>query len=224
MDDLFRVLLVLHIVGGGAGLIAGTVNALRPKGDQLHRFAGRVFLYGMLVAAGCSLLLSVLHPNYFLFIIGVFTLYMTGTGTRYLSLRGLASGQKPAVIDWVLTGGMTVFSAVFIGIGIYHIMRGYSFGVVFVAFGYVSSRMVRADLRAYSGRSPIANVWLTTHLQRMMGAYIAAITAFVVVNLPHDLLPGSWAFVAWLLPSAILVPLILYWTRRYEVKKKTDEA
>lgn len=223
MDNLFRVLLVLHIVGGGTALLAGTANALRTKGDQLHRFVGRVFLYGMLTSAACSLLLSILHPNYFLFIIGIFTIYMTGTGVRYLSLRDLDRGQRPAPVDWILTGGMTIFSAAFIGLGIYHILHSYTFGIVFIAFGYISSRLVRADIRTYAGDADIRNVWLVGHLQRMTGAYIAALTAFLVVNLPQGLLPGRWAFAAWLLPSAILVPVIIRWTRKYEVKKQTEQ-
>ncbi|MCW3126835.1 MAG: hypothetical protein JWO03_2493 [Bacteroidetes bacterium] len=220
MGDLFKMILILHIIGGGTGLIAGTINTIRKKGDRIHRLIGKCFLYGMLTSATCALILSVLHPNYFLFIVGIFTIYMTGTGVRYLSLKQLGDGQKPALVDWALTGSMLLFSAAFIGFGIYNLVQGKTFGLVFVAFGYISSRMVRSDIKNYMGASEIKNIWFVTHLQRMIGAYIAAITAFLVVNFPQDILPGRWSFAIWLFPSVVLVLLILVWTKKYEVKRK----
>ena len=89
MQTLFQIFLVLHITGGAVGLLSGTINIIRKKGDKKHKLVGKFFLYGMLLAGFSALVLSVLHPNYFLFIVGVFTLYMTGTGERYLYLKKL---------------------------------------------------------------------------------------------------------------------------------------
>jgi len=52
---------------------------------------------------------------------------------------------------------------------------------------------------------------LVTHLQRMIGAYIASLTAFLVVN--NTILPGV---IAWLLPSVLLVPFIMAWSKKYK--------
>src|SRR3954468_12500544 len=109
MENIFKVILILHIIGGGTALIGGTVNTIRKKGDRIHKLTGKCFLYGMLTSATCALVLSILHPNYFLFIVGIFTIYMTGTGVRYLSLKQLGDGQKPLPVDWILTGGMMLF-------------------------------------------------------------------------------------------------------------------
>ena len=224
MTDIFKILLILHIIGGSIGLIAGTINTIRKKGDRIHRLTGKFFLYGMLTAATIALIMSVMHPNYFLFIAGIFTIYLASTGTRYLSLKDLGNGQKPKPIDWILTGGMLLFSAAFIGFGIYKLVKGDTFGLVFVTFGYISSRMVRTDIKNHMGQSEIKNTWFVTHLQRMIGAYIAAITAFLVINLPQKLLPGYLFFIGWLLPTVILVPLILKWTKKYEIKKHRDNS
>jgi hypothetical protein len=51
----------------------------------------------------------------------------------------------------------------------------------------------------------------------MIGAYISALTAFLVVNLHGDYIPG---FVAWLLPTALLVPFIVRWSRQYSKLKR----
>lgn len=47
----------------------------------------------------------------------------------------------------------------------------------------------------------------------MVGSYIASVTAFLVVNI--EFLPPV---LIWLAPTAVLVPLILVWTRRWAVK------
>lgn len=54
-------------------------------------------------------------------------------------------------------------------------------------------------------------LWLRQHIGMMMGTYIATITAFIVVNV-NDFKP---AWLLWLAPTAILVPLMIYWTKKY---------
>ena len=49
----------------------------------------------------------------------------------------------------------------------------------------------------------------------MMGSYIAAMTAFIVVN--NTILPE---IVAWLLPTVIVTPLIIKWSRKYKIQTK----
>lgn len=213
MKTLFNIFLALHIIGGAVGLFSGTINIIRKKGDKKHKLAGKFFLYGMLLAGFSALLISVMHPNYFLFIVGVFTIYMTGTGERYLFLKKLLSGQKPILIDWIHTGSMLLFGLAFIVFGIKLFLQQEKFGIVFVVFGFISLRFVYTDWQNYTGKAKKKNYWLLSHLQRMTGAYIASITAFLVVN---KILPG---IIVWLLPTLILTPLITIWTRKYSVEK-----
>ncbi|HSF88523.1 MAG TPA: hypothetical protein VLA46_03845, partial [Saprospiraceae bacterium] len=79
MDSLFTFLLIVHIVNGATGLIAGTINLIRRKGDLLHKRIGLVFTYAMILAGSSAIVLSVFRPNYFLTIVGVFTVYMVST-------------------------------------------------------------------------------------------------------------------------------------------------
>lgn len=217
MDILFNALLALHIIGGAAGLITGTINIVRKKGDKKHKLTGKVFTYGMLTAGFSALLLSLLHPNYFLFIVGIFTIYMVATGNRYLYLKLLGQAQKPTLLDWSLTIGMLLFGLAFIGIGAYHLVKGNNFGIVFIVFGFVGLRFVKTDFDNYGGKPKETNYWLMAHLQRMLGAYIAATTAFLVVNLKYlpVELPG---IVFWLLPTLLVTPLILRWSKKYRVE------
>jgi uncharacterized membrane protein len=50
MENLFKIVLVLHISGGAIGLIAGTINLMKTKGDRLHRTVGKAFLFAMITA------------------------------------------------------------------------------------------------------------------------------------------------------------------------------
>jgi uncharacterized membrane protein len=218
MGIIFKILLALHITGGGIGLTAGTINMFRKKGDRLHKLAGMFFLYGMLTAATAALALSVIHPSNFLFITGVFTIYMVSTGQRYLLRRSTEGSAKP--LDYTLTYGMLCFGGAFIGFGIYKLILGNTFGIVFIAFGLISLRMVMADIQNYKEQPGAKSNWLSVHIQRMVGGYIAATTAFLVVNLPMTILPANLSFIPWLAPTALLTPFIFIWVKKYAPKKK----
>ena len=209
---LFSTLLALHIAGGALGLLAGTAVIARAKGDRVHRRIGRAFAAGMITAGLTSLVMAVLHPNVFLFIVGVFTLYLVGTGMRYNRLRGLGRGERPAAIDYGLTGAMAVFGVAFLAYGGYALARGGTMGTVLLVFGAIGLLSVRQDVGNYRGRVKSPRYWLLAHVARMMGAYIAALTAFLVVNAEHlpSAVPGV---VWWLLPTAVLVPFIVRWNR-----------
>ena len=113
--------------------------------------------------------------------------------------------------DWILLGFMLIFGIAFICLGIYYVLNGANFGIVSIVFGLLGLRFVFNDYKNFTGQSTIKNYWLTSHIQRMIGSYIAAATAFLVVN--NTLLPNV---LAWLLPTAILVPLIFKWSKKYK--------
>ena len=217
MDTLFNTFLVLHIIGGGTGLITGTINIAHKKGDKIHRQSGKVFLYSMLTAGFSSLVLSVLHVNYFLFIVGILTIYLTSTGKRYLLFKQTL--QTPQKIDWILTFGILLTALIFISLGILRLINSDKFGIVFIVFGILGIRFFWIDFINYKGKSGIKNYWLTGHLQRMIGSYTSAITAFLVVNGRY--MPTVFpSFVVWILPTVILLPLIIIWTRKYKKEIK----
>ncbi len=219
MDNFYKLFLALHIIGGSVGLFTGTINLVRKKGDKNHKLIGKIFAYSMLVAGCSALILSLIHPNYFLFIIGVLTLYLVGTGYRYIYLKLLGSNQKPKLLDWVITIGMLLAGVVFIVLGVIHLVTQNNFGIVFIVFGTLGLRSVKTDFDNYSGKLKEKNYWLLVHLQRMTGAYIAAITAFLVVNLKYA--PAAIpAALVWLLPTLIITPLIIKWSKKYKVKLK----
>ncbi|CAN5697573.1 hypothetical protein BH11BAC3_BH11BAC3_23780 [soil metagenome] len=209
--DNFKALLILHIIGGSVSLLLGTFILARKKGDSVHRLTGNIYYYVMLITALVALPMSYLHTNYFLFIIAVFTSYMLVTGRRYIKKNGTTA---ISFVDWLLTLLMLIFALLFIALGIFNIVKGNIFGIVFIVFGSIGLLFVYQDYINFNKKSKVENFGLTTHLQRMIGSYVASATAFLVVN--NKLLPG---IIAWLLPTLIIVPLIIKWTRKYKILK-----
>lgn len=209
--NIFKILMALHIAGGGLSLLLGGYIMLTKKGGRIHKLLGNIYFYAMLLASMMALPMACMHPNYFLFIIGIFTSYMLISGKRYLTIRKLSDVKK---MDWFLAVVMLVFGFLFIALGIYNIVSGNYFGTVFLVFGAISILFVYQDYQNFKGKSNIRNFWLTTHLQRMTGSYIASATAFLVVN--NKILPG---ILVWLLPTIVIVPLIIRWTRKYKTIK-----
>jgi len=204
---LFSIFLWLHIISGSIGLLSGTVNLVKRKGDKAHKIIGKVFFVSMCLAGVSSLILASIHPNQFLFVMGVFTLYQVLTGQRYLILKK----QQASYYEWFLTASMLIFAIYFAGYGAYKLYQGVFFGIVLMVFGLFALLMVKTDYANYTGKPMYKNFCLVTHLQRMIGAYIASLTAFLVVN--NTILPGV---IAWLLPSVLLVPFIMAWSNKYK--------
>ena len=213
MQQLFTILLFIHIFFGCVGLLTGTLNSIRKKGTKPHFLVGKIFVVSMLINAVAGFIMSVMHSIPFLLIIAVFSFYMVGTGHRILSLKNTATQGKPLAVDYFLSYLMLFFGTSFVAYGSYIVYHKNSFGIVLLVFGIISLLMVRSDFKIYAGRSKYKNYWLLIHLQRMVGAYIAAVTAFLVTNDYFKL-----GVILWLLPTVILTPLIFRWSRQKAVK------
>ena len=210
--DIFKIFLTIHIIGGTLGLLSGTYIMISKKGDKRHKLIGKIFAISILGAGICSFALAIIHRNDFLFAVGVFTIYLAGTGWRYLYLKNIANGQKPKIIDWALMIFMILGSIVFLIIGTRSMLNKEYFGIIILIFAWRGISFIIEDYKIYRGQITVKNYWLICHLQRMTGAYIASLTAFAVVNAPNKL-----SFLPWLLPTVIFVPLLIKWTKKFKI-------
>jgi uncharacterized membrane protein len=217
MQFVFRIVLTIHIFGGATALLTGILNMVTRKGYSKHKIIGKVFSISMYFAGVSSLALSVLHPSYFMFMVGIFTLYMVGTGNRCLQLKLHNKNHKPKTIDWILTIVMLIAGLLFIGLGTINLLKSNFFGLVFLLFGFIGLLFIRNDFKNYRGKSDLLNFYLITHIQRMIGAFIASLTAFLVVNAKYlpEFIPH---IIYWILPTVILTPFIIKWIRKHKVK------
>lgn len=205
MEELHTFALVFHIATGVAALLSGTLILVLPKGTALHRRAGRVFFMALVGVSASAFILSVIRPNPFLFMVGVFTLYQGLSGYRAVRNKAL----KPAWWDVLVTL-----------MGAANAVAMFASGqVVLYVFGGISTFLVYGDARwlrsAYTGRPLPPKLWLRRHIGNMMGGYIATVTAFLVVNFASPAL-GIWI---WLAPTIVGVPLLVWWTRRHAAPK-----
>ena len=107
-------------------------------------------------------------------------------------------GQKPKIGDIILTALMFTSSLLFFFITYKYAVQKQLFGIVFFLFGVLSFRMCYIDYKGYTNKVTDTLYGLKNHIGRMTGSYIAAFTAFLVVN--NTFLPP---ILAWSLPGLI---------------------
>lgn len=201
----------LHIAAGVVALGAGLVALVTTKGGLRHRRAGKGFLAAMAVVVGTVFPLLVFDPTslrVFLGLVAVFSGYLAFSGYRVLSRKRPAA--EAAAVDWVAAIAVVLACLALGGWGLDRLVFGGELGIVMVVFGGIGLGFGGYDLRAFRA-ADARSEWMVTHLQRMIGAFIATVSAVSAVNLT-----GALGAVAWLWPTAAFVPLIVYWSNRYE--------
>ena len=217
MDVFLHYTRYLHMLAGFVGFFVAPVALAVRKGGVGHRRWGRVFFWAMVVAGLTSLLLAGLQLLFvplpagravgllFLFLTGLFSLYLAGFGYRALYLKKLGQGQRPALVDWLMAGiGLPVFSFF-----VYYGLRQQV--VPATVFGTAGVVRTGTQLWSYVRHAPPRpGQWLRNHISGFIGAYIAAVSAFSATSLPF--IPWPWNF---LWPTLLGVPYMLWSQRRY---------
>jgi len=223
MPTLFQTLLGLHIAGGFTGLLSGTISIASKKGSSVHKLAGKVFFWGMLLASMDALVLSNLpeHQNVFLFAVGGFTLYMITSGYRIVFLKRVSASVQPpfSVVDYLISLFGLCFGLFLVYLAIVNINKGNNFGIVPGIFGLICMNYARMDFKMLFQKITIKEAWIPNHISRMMGAMIASYTAFLVVNVKVQ---PAW--VLWLLPTLIGSGLITYFMRKFVPNKRAKSV
>lgn len=207
--QVYNVLLVIHIVAGVAALLSlfvAVYSKLIQNRHSLHLLSGRVFAIGMTAVFITTIPLTILRPNLFLLVIGIFSFYMTFHGWR------MAVNRKGAPGFWDLRGAeiMMLTSVVMIGIGLYQIYHNNDSGIMLTVFGGIGGYLAVENLLAFRKGTLKGKERISSHLGSMMGAGIAAITAALVTNVQTD---PVW--LAWIAPTLLITPVIIYAQRRH---------
>jgi hypothetical protein len=178
-------------------------------------------MFGIFITA--LLLLFFYNFNFFLLVIAVFSFYNCFTGYRVLYRK------KPGEENWIDWCGafLTLAAGIaFIASGIYHSLNSGigAYVILLLVFGYFTSRTAIEDIRIFRQEAFDEKLWwFYHHLKAMCGAYIAAITAFSVQISGNYFSEYEMNWIAWLIPSAIGVPLMIYWARAYRSKHKAGQ-
>jgi hypothetical protein len=201
MNVVYNILLYTHIISGGLALISGSIAMLTKKGQKVHRSSGKIFFYSMLVVCFSAIGISIIKALSFLLMIGIFALFQNYFGFRAIK-------NKQLVYE-------NIDKAMLITASINSIFMLISLVPVLMIFGAISAFLCVGQIKLFvvtlKKQEVSKTLWLRQHIGMMMGAYIATLTAFLVVNV-KNFQPG---WLIWLAPTAVLVPLMIYWTRKY---------
>ena len=183
-------MLMIHIISGFAALFFGAVAILTRKGKGAHIRAGRTYFWSMILVSVSAIYLALANAIPFLFLIAVLSYYLTWSGYKAIHWK---NKSLPAVVFW--------FDVV-----VMHLVALFGTGTLIFS---------GEDLLLFYRKPKRSKfLWMYTHIGRMMGAYIATFTAFLVVN--AQFFPSP--MVTWLAPTVFGTPVIFYWIRRYRKK------
>lgn len=211
METTIKILIYIHAFFGGIGLITGIGSILVKKGGKLHKRMGKLFSIGMITSSLISIPICWMpkHQNIFLFLIGLFTIYLVISGNRALRFK---HKTKADFVDQFISGSMLFFSVIMIVIGTYCQWNAIENGILFTFFGGFGFYMTAKDFQFFKNLSESNKNWLSKHIGKMIGALIASITAFIVAGI------GIGNIVAWITPSILGTFYILYWNRKIAPK------
>ena len=201
METAAEVLIYIHAALGGIALLAGAIALISKKGNSTHKKAGRIFFYTMLSSALLSLVVASLpgHLSPFLFSIGLFSSYFIISGYRSLGFK------RPG--NSLMWDKILAFSIVLIGLVMisYPLLLQGELNIILAVFGGLGLVFGLRDMRLLKQPKQLRKQWLKLHLGKMTGGYIAAVTAFLVVN---QVLPE---LMNWFLPTVVGSIYIGYW-------------
>jgi len=201
-NEMMQILLPIHILAGTIALLCAALAVSSEKGKKLHVLSGRTYFWCMVAIFLTSIPMSIITNNIFLFLIAIFSFYLAFAGMRFARNRkGVTT-----TLDWIVVSLMILS-----GVGMWILAAIYftnnnSQYIPLLVFGFLAIALGYADFKSHKNKTAIGKERLSRHLTNMMGGTIAVITAVLVVNV--DLEP---AWVWWVLPTALITPVIFWW-------------
>ncbi|MCB9224912.1 MAG: DUF2306 domain-containing protein [Crocinitomicaceae bacterium] len=203
-ESTIHSLVIAHASLGGLALFSGLIALITKKGSKPHRMGGKVFFWSLLFSGCLALLVASLpgHESPFLFAIGIFSIYLILTG--YLALR-YKNPETNLLLDKIISAVMIVTGIFMI---IVPVLQSGQINIVLTVFGSIGISLAIQDLKLFRNKEKLQKGWLISHLGKMIGGYIAATTAFIVVNQFFPPLIG------WIGPTVVGTIFIIYWSRK----------
>lgn len=214
METFIKTLIYIHAFFGGLGLTAGIVSIMVRKGGKVHKLWGKMFSISMIISSLLSLIVACVpgHKNIFLFLIGVFTIYMVLAGNRALTLKASIK-NKADLIDKSISYSMMIIAFLMLILGIVSFLKDNNLWKLYFFFGSIGLFMTYRDFKTFTEFVTDNKIGINSHIGRMVGAFITSVTAFIVAGLSISNL------IVWLAPTLIGIPYIVFWTRKMKTIK-----
>lgn len=217
------IMLIIHVISGFLALACGAVAITTKKGKSIHITTGRIYFWSMILVSVTAFYLSIVNVIPFLFLIAVLSFYLTWSGYKAIHWKNKSLPKPIFWFDTIISHFVVLFGIVMIILSLLtwfdiHVNAVISsLRIVLLVFGIGTTIFAAEDLILFYRNNPSSKfLWMYTHIGRMLGAYIATLTAFLVVN--GEFFPTP--LIAWLGPTVIGTPLIFYWIKKYRQKMK----
>jgi hypothetical protein len=208
------VLLPIHIVAAGLGLVSGAIALSVAKGGRWHRASGQVFAYAIFAMCGTAVVSALVK--------GQATNVMAGTMTAYLVFTGVATVRPPspgsrrrdiALMLVALTLGLGTFAG---GIVAVASPDGKLFGLPafpFFLFGVLGVSGAIGDVKTMRAGTLRGAPRLSRHLWRMcMALFITTASFFSIRARVAAVLPALFTTPALrALPVVLVLVTMFYW-------------
>ena len=200
-----RLLQLAPWVHAGLGtlcLISGLLALMSKKDRGRHPKAGRVFAVSLALTFAAILLNIIARKNVFMLGIGWLAVFAGIEGWRALLRFKGSLAPQPAVFDYTLGCITLLLSVGLCAFGVHvSITSETVMGLVCVGFGVLGFALLRGTWTRWR-RPPPKPQWLKTHVDMMLGAFSAAVTAFLAIQLSGHV--GGFEWVVWVAPTLLL--------------------
>jgi uncharacterized membrane protein len=215
MENIYTYARFLHILSGMTAFFVAPIALIAVKGSQTHKIWGKVFFWAMVLVAFSALPMTLYHPNLFLFLVAMFSFHLSLYGYRTIQQRKSVNVRRSMRIDLLIACMAALCYAGFIiwGISIFFKSDNHAFGYIAIIFGIIGMRLSISGFKSFQTPPTDHMQWWYSHMQGMVGSYIATLSAFSAVN--FYFLPD---IVRWLWPTLIGAPLLFVWERYYKKK------
>ena len=199
------ILLVIHVLAGTVALLCSAIAVSSQKGKKLHVLSGRTYFWCMVGIFLTAIPMSIINSNIFLFLIAIFSFYLAFAGMRFAKNRkGIAT-----TIDWIAVSLMILSGLGMWVLAVIYFINDNSQYITLLVFGFIALALGCGDYISHKNKAAIGKERIAKHLTNMMAGTIAVITAVLVVNVNIE---PIWIW--WLLPTAVITPIIFYWNKK----------
>jgi uncharacterized membrane protein len=211
-----RAVLGAHVAAGAGAFVLAPVALLTAKGGKAHRRWGKVYFWSMAGVAATALTMAAYRPLLFLGLVAIFSFYAAFVAYRVLGQKAAYKGERVATaLDWSAAVLCFAASALLAGFGLVRPQWVQGLGIPAMVFGAIGMLISGGSMWDFTHTPKEKMFWWYAHLQGMIGSYIAAWTAFLVVTVGPRIHSPWWL---WVLPTAIGLPAIRATTSYYRSK------
>lgn len=219
--DVFRS---IHIAAGFSALSSFWIPMVVTKGGSLHRRAGWFYVCAMATVAVSAVIMATIR----LFfqdgnsdgrkVFSIFLLFIAvlSSSSAWFGIRVLQQKKRVGVHSELAD---VAWSTALLLASVATIVLGFHLDVALLKYFPALGLFVSVNQLLYWRRAPREKAhWWFKHMSGMFASCIATVTAFSVFGGPRFLGISGTSLWLWFTPTAVLVPVLLYWSRRYRQK------